>query len=79
MGFGAEEINPPPLSGASGSSIWALPSSLAVWMPPRVVGVQTSFFKDRYFRGIDWRVVARLLSLADKELEGEIVTHFSNS
>ncbi|MGH6780164.1 MAG: hypothetical protein ACRECL_19485 [Bradyrhizobium sp.] len=74
-----EEVNPPPLSGASGASIWSLPTSRTVWMPPRVVGVQTSFFKDKYFRGIDWRVVAKLLSLADKELEDEILSHFANS
>lgn len=77
--LGGEEVNPPPLSGASGASLWALPTSRTVWMPPRVVGVQTSFFKDKYFRGIDWRVVAKLLSLADKELEGKILAHFANS
>jgi hypothetical protein len=73
------DVKAPDLPGASGCSIWSLPSNSTLWMPPRVVGVQVSFFRNKYFRAIDWRVVAKLLGMADPQLEASIQRHFELS
>ncbi|WP_424632178.1 hypothetical protein [Bradyrhizobium sp. SYSU BS000235] len=73
------EVEAPKLPGASGGSVWALPPRSPVWMPPRVVGVQTSYLKGNYFRAVDWRVVAKILALTDAALANEIVSRFQTN
>lgn len=38
----------------------------------RVIGVEVSFHPARYFRAVDWRVVAELLGLAYPHLRDQL-------
>ena len=62
------EVETAALYGASGCSVWQVVKNPSLWMPPRVIGVQVAFFKNKYFRAVSWTVVARLLALADVQL-----------
>jgi hypothetical protein len=75
-GLDGTEVYAPDLPGASGSPIFEVQSPRSLWMPPRIVAVQASFLKGKYFRGTDWRVVAKLLSMVDPQLHDEITKRF---
>jgi hypothetical protein len=75
--FGGKDFETPKLQGTSGCSIWEYQHSAAeqLWVPPRVVGVQTRFFHSQYFRAIHWQVVATLLEQRDPALREAIESH----
>ena len=70
-------IKRPPLPGMSGASVWHLkdlPPS-AVWTPEccrRVMGVQSAWREDQYFRAINWLGVVEIFRRIDGEIAVEI-------
>lgn len=76
--LGGDEREAPDLHAVSGASVWELPlPSPSLWLPPRVIGVEVSFFRGKYFRAVDWRVVAELLGLAYPHIRDELRQHLS--
>jgi hypothetical protein len=70
------EREAPNLKAVSGASVWELQTpSPSLWVPPRVIGVEVSFRPTRYFRAVDWRVVAELLGLAYPHLRDQLRQH----
>ena len=74
--LGGGEREAPDLHAVSGASVWELPPpSPSLWLPPRVIGVEVSFHRGKYFRAVDWRVVAELLGLAYPYIRDQLRQH----
>jgi hypothetical protein len=70
------------LGGVSGASVWEYrkPSHGSLWFPGqtlRVVGVQSAFLYEKYFRAKSWDMVLQMLKQVDPALETAIDSHFS--
>lgn len=73
-------IATPHLRGTSGASVWAYrePEDMRVWSPEsclKIVGVQSSFLRGRYFRAKSWAAVMETMRQIDQKLSGVIDAH----
>ncbi len=78
-----ETVTTPHLRGASGASVWEYrdPPLGSLWAPEqalRVVGVQSAFLHEQYFRAKSWDMVLQMMRQADSTLEAEIDCHLRN-
>jgi hypothetical protein len=69
-----------PLEGCSGASIWQYeePKANALWSPERclkIVGVQSAYRKDQYFRAKSWAAVLEILRQSDERLSAIVNEH----
>jgi hypothetical protein len=73
-------INTPELPGTSGASVWELRSlDNEIWTPENVVaivGVQSSYIHNKYFRAKSWLVVAEVFNQIDSELAEAVRSKF---
>lgn len=72
-----KELETPELPGASGASVWQIhnDTKTGIWSPElavKVVGVQSSYLRNRYFRAKNWWAVAKAFSIIDDELAGHL-------
>ncbi len=69
-----------PLEGCSGASIWQYeePKAGALWSPERclkIVGVQSAYRKDQYFRAKSWAAVLEIMRQTDDRLAAVVNEH----
>ncbi len=68
-----KELETSELPGTSGASVWQIDNEtrLGIWSPElaiKVVGVQSSYLRNKYFRAKNWWAVAKAFSRIDDDL-----------
>ncbi len=68
-----KELETSELPGTSGASVWQIDNEtrLGIWSPElaiKVVGVQSSYLRNKYFRAKNWWAVAKAFSNIDDDL-----------
>lgn len=68
-----KELETSELPGTSGASVWQIvdETKSGIWSPEsaiKVVGVQSSYLRTRYFRAKNWWAVAKAFSIIDDDL-----------
>jgi hypothetical protein len=72
-----KQIQAPPLDGMSGASVWHISTSenSRLWTPEsrlRIVGVQSAYRQQEYFRAINWLGVIEIFRKIDEGLASTI-------
>lgn len=75
--LGGKKLETPELPGTSGASVWQVvnDSKTELWSPEatiKVIGVQSSYMRSRYFRAKNWWAVAKAFRLIDDDISSYI-------
>ncbi len=68
-----KELETSELPGTSGASVWQIDNEtrLGIWSPElaiKVVGIQSSYLRNKYFRAKNWWAVAKAFAMIDGNL-----------